>query len=55
MATVHELTPALGAGAACRAVGLWRERPRVNAPRPGAPPLSGLSYHAHLAHARRWR
>jgi putative transposase len=24
MAAVHELTPALGAGAACRAVGLWR-------------------------------
>ena len=24
MAAVHELTPALGAGAACRALGLWR-------------------------------
>ena len=27
MAAVHELTPALGAGAACRAVGLWRGAP----------------------------
>jgi putative transposase len=27
MDAVHELTPALGAGAACRAVGLWRGAP----------------------------
>ncbi len=27
MAAVHELTPALGAGAACRALGLWRGAP----------------------------
>ena len=27
MAGVHELTPALGAGAACRALGLWRGAP----------------------------
>ena len=55
MAAVHELSPALGAGAACRAVGLWRGAParqqarvhrrmvmgppRPRAPRPG-PPLA---------------
>lgn len=27
MDAVHELTPALGAGAACRAMGLWRGVP----------------------------
>jgi hypothetical protein len=55
MAAVHELSPALGAGAACRAMGLWRgvparQRarshrralvgpPTPRAPRP-APPLA---------------
>jgi putative transposase len=55
MAAVHELTPTLGSGAACRAVGLWRGQPsrerarkhratRVGPPAPRAararPPLA---------------
>jgi hypothetical protein len=55
MAAVHELTPALGSVAACRAVGLWRGAPsrqrtrahralRVGPPAPRAararPPLA---------------
>jgi hypothetical protein len=30
MAGVHELTPALGNAAACRAIGLWRGAPARN-------------------------
>ena len=58
MAAVQELTPALGAGAACRAMGLWRGGPArhqarshrrtlVGPPRPRTPrPCPPLALHA---------
>ena len=39
MAGVQELMPALGSGAACRALGLWRGAPARRAARP-SPPLA---------------
>jgi len=41
MAAVHELTPALGAGAACRALGLWRGAPSRQRTRAHRATLSG--------------
>ena len=41
MAAAHELTPALGAGAACRAMGLWRGMPARQQARAHRRPLMG--------------
>ena len=61
MAGVQELAPALGAGAACKAMGLWRGAParlrarllratKMDAPRP-ARPLPPLAFDAQETEA----